>query len=56
MNKKKGMMKKNESKSPTQNKINDDKTQIKNSISLKIMRIFSRSKSKSKNSSKEKHK
>ena len=56
VNKKKEMIKKNECKSPTQNKINEEGNQIKNSISAKIMRIFSRSKSKNKNNSKEKHK
>ena len=56
VNKKKEMVKKNECKSPTQNKINEEGNQIKNSISAKIMRIFSRSKSKNKNNSKEKHK
>ena len=54
--KKKEVIKKNESKSPVPNKINEDGNQIKNSISAKIMRIFTRSKSKNKNNSKEKSK
>ncbi len=45
----------NESKSPYQKNPENEKNQIKNSISAKIMRIFSRSKSRSKNSSKEKN-
>ena len=48
-------IKENESKSPYQKKPENEKNQIKNSISAKIMRIFSRSKSRSKNSSKEKN-
>ena len=48
-------IKENESKSPYQNKNENEKNKIKNSISAKIMRIFSRSKSRSKNSSREKN-
>ena len=48
-------IKENESKSPYQKKNENEKNKIKNSISAKIMRIFSRSKSRSKNSSREKN-